>query len=503
MRCFGWLVLVASLGVQTVLAQTEEKPQSDVAAAAERPNIVVILADDLGYGDLGCYSDASKIPTPNLDRLASEGRRFTDAHSPSSVCTPTRYGILTGRYCWRSRLKGGVLYGESPNLIRPGRLTLASLLKQHRYATGCIGKWHLGFGSAKKTDYSRPLDPGPLQHGFDSFFGIPASLDLEPYLYVEDDRALHLPTEKIDGSEMRRQGGDGFWRGGRIAPGFSHIDVLPTLAEKAAAFVDARARERETPFFLYLALSAPHTPWLPTPRFVGASEAGPYGDFTAQVDWTVGRVLAALDRNCLTENTLVIFTSDNGAHWLPGDIDRYGHRANGALRGQKADIWEGGHRVPFIARWPGRVQPGTRCDETICQTDLLATTAGILGVDLPDDAGEDSFDIGAALLGRPYSSPLREATVHHSGTPFFAIRQGNWKLVLGRGSGGFSTPQRIEPQPGEAKGQLYDLAQDPSEKRNLYLEKPKVVEKMTELLERYQRTGRSRGVREKAVPGKS
>lgn len=470
------------------------------AESGDRPNIIFLMADDMGYGDPGCYNKDSKIPTPNMDRLAGQGIRLTDAHTPSAVCTPTRYGVLTGRYCWRSRLKSGVLWGYSPALIDTGRTTVASLLKSHGYNTGCVGKWHLGLGDQEKTDYAQPLVPGPNSYGFDYFFGIPASLDMEPYVFVENTRPLELPTETVAASKMRRVGGEGFWRGGPIAPSFRHVDVLPRITEKAIAFIrrqagptDGRCPSPDKPFFLYFPLSAPHTPWLPTAEFAGKSKAGPYGDFVTQVDWTIGRVMQTLDELKLSDNTLLIVTSDNGAHWKPGDIEEFGHRANRHLRGQKADIWEGGHRVPFIARWPGRIQPGTTSDETVCHTDLLATCAAIVGAELPKDAGEDSYNILPALLGEKRDGPIREATVHHSARGVFAIRRGDWKLILGRGSGGFSVPRVIQPKPGEPTGQLYNLKDDPSESNNLFQQRPEIVKRLNSLLEEYKTKGRSRG----------
>ncbi len=459
-------------------------------ADQELPNIVFILADDLGYGDARSYNTSSKIPTPNIDRLAEEGIRFTDAHSPSAVCTPTRYGILTGRYAWRTALQSGVLWGYSPALIEDGRLTVASLLQQRGYRTAAIGKWHLGLGSSEQTDYSQTLRPGPNTAGFDYFFGIPASLDMIPYVYVENERVVAAPTDSIGASEMRRSGGGGFWRAGPIAPGFRHIDVLPTLTNRAVRFIEEQAGS-DDPFFLYLAFSAPHAPWVPTDEFVGRSGAGPYGDFVTQVDASIGAVLDALTRSRVADNTLVFVTSDNGAHWLPSDILAYGHRANGTLRGQKADIWEGGHRVPFLVRWPGHIAPGSTSSETICLTDLLATAAEIVNAELPMDAGEDSYSLLRILLGRSIQSPLREATVLHSMTGVFAIRQGPWKLILGRGSGGFSEPQTLVPAPGEPEGQLYNLGDDPGETVNLYSDRPDIVARLHTLLNRYRDSGRS------------
>ncbi|HKS35932.1 MAG TPA: arylsulfatase [Verrucomicrobiae bacterium] len=469
------------------------------ASAAPKPNIVFILADDLGSGDLGCYNKDSRIPTPNMDRIARAGMRFTDMHSPSGVCTPTRYGLLTGRYAWRTPLKSGVLWGYSTSLIETNRLNLPKLLKQQGYATAGIGKWHLGFQSGDptnrnvKVDYSKPLRPGPVTAGFDYFFGIPASLDMEPYLYVENDHAVEQPTEQVEASKQQRQGGKGFWRAGPIAPGFKHDAVLPMITKKAVGYLERRTKESPgQPFFLYFPLTAPHEPWQPADEFRGKSRAGDYGDFVAQVDWTVGQVLESLDRLKLADNTLVILTSDNGAHWTPADIEKFGHRANMHYRGQKSDIWEAGHRVPFVVRWPSRIRPGTTSDQLACLTDMMATFAALLGEKLPADSGEDSFNLLPALLGEKSVEPMRDAIVNHSGNGVFAIRQGSWKLVQGLGSGGFTQPARVEPTPDGPKGQLYNLTEDISETSNLYLEKQEIVARLSALLEKYRRDARSR-----------
>lgn len=457
------------------------------------PNVVIILADDLGYGDPRCYNEESKVPTPTFDRLAGESMRFTDAHTPSAVCTPTRYGLLTGRYCWRSRLKRGVLWGMSPALIEPDRTTIASMLDAAGYETMGVGKWHLGLGDDEETDYSGPLRPGPVTIGFDHYFGIPASLDMPPYVYIRDDGLVAPPTETIDGSAHRRQGGDGFWRGGPIAPGFRHVDVLPELEREAIAFLDGREGD-DDPFFLYVPLSAPHTPWLPLDEYRGRSDAGYYGDFVAQVDATIGRILDALDRTGEAGETLLIVTSDNGAHWPVADIVHHHHRANGPWRGQKADIHEGGHRVPFFVRWPGQVEPGSTCDETICLTDVLATVAAATGREVPDDGAEDSYDLTPLLL-RPGGDWERAPVVHHSAQGMFAVRDGDWKLIEGLGSGGFTPPQRIDPGalgPDAPEGQLYDLANDPGETHNLWNERPEVVERLRARLDAIRDGGRSR-----------
>ncbi len=452
-------------------------------AAAKHPNIVYILADDMGYGDLGCYNAGSKIPTPHMDRIAREGMRFTDAHSPSAVCTPTRYGILTGRYCWRTDLKAGVVWGYSKNLIDPERLTVGKLLQAHGYHTGGVGKWHLGLGGDPEADYSKPFALSPISHGFDYYFGIPASLDMKPYCYIENDRPTQEPTLHHAGSE---RGKGGFWRAGPISPDFKHEEVLPTFAAKAVSFIEEHAKATpDKPFFLYFPLSAPHAPWLPIASAKGRSKVGDYGDFVVQVDDTVGRVLEALDKHGLADNTLLVLTSDNGAdkRYIRPE---YQHSVNHYLRGQKSDVWDGGHRVPFIVRWPGKVQPGSTSGAIVCLSDLMATCADLLGAALPDDAGEDSFSILPALLGEKRDAPIRPATVHHSIYGAFAIRVGRWKLVLGKGSGGWTEGE------GPEAGQLYDVESDVSERNNLYEKRPDIVVQLTALLEKYQREGRSR-----------
>ncbi len=458
-------------------------------ARAELPNVVIILADDLGYGDLGCYG-AKHTVTPHLDRLARQGMRFTDAHSPSAVCTPTRYGLLTGRYAWRTRLKRGTLVGDSPALIEEGRLTLAGLLKDKGYTTAAIGKWHLGLGHDAKTDFAKALRPGPLDVGFDSFFGTPASLDMVPYVYVENDRVLALPTAQSEKSPKPNYFDGVFWREGPAAPGFRHRDVLPELTRRAEQFIQAQSAER--PFFLYFALTSPHTPWVPTDDFQGRTSLGEYGDFVAQTDAAVGRVLAALESRKLADKTLVIFTSDNGAIPLPPQFAASGHKPNGPWRGQKADCWEAGHRVPYLVRWPSHTPAGAMCAETICHTDVLATLAALVGRKLPDDAGEDSINILPLFLGRQIERPIREAIVHHSGDGVFAIRQGKWKAIFHLGSGGFSQPKTEQAVPGGPTGQLYDLDADPGETRNLWQGSPDMVAKLTALLDRFQQEGRSR-----------
>jgi arylsulfatase A-like enzyme len=467
-----------------VLALTFAPDLARGAKPALRPNIVYVLCDDLGYGDVHCLNlDRGKIATPCADRLASQGMVFTDAHGGSSVCTPTRYGILTGRYSWRSKLQNGVLMGLSPPLIAPDRMTVGSLLKRHGYATACLGKWHLGMQFAEKT-YTEPIVDGPRQHGFDYYFGITASLDMPPFVYIENDRFTAVPT--VEKKWLRK---------GPAAKDFEAVDVLPTLTRKAVEYIGghAAAAKAGTPLFLYLALNSPHTPILPSKPFEGRSGLGKYGDFVMETDDALGQVLAALDRAGLADDTLVVFTSDNGCSPAADvvGLERKGHYPSAVFRGYKADIWDGGHRIPFIVRWPGRVKAGSRSDQLICLTDLMATCAELLGERLPDNAGEDSVSILPALMDTD-KGPLREAVVHHSIHGMFAIRQTNWKLELCPGSGGWSKPG--DPQArkqGLPEIQLYDMTRDVGERVNEQARHPEVVRRLARLLEKYVADGRS------------
>ena len=492
--------LIASIAIGLLVqscayteTQKQELKNEDIKTL---PNIVIIFADDMGIGDLGVYNANSKIPTPNMDDIANNGIRFTDAHTASSVCTPSRYGLLTGRYAWRTHLKRGVLYGESPALIEDGRVTIQSMLQKQGYTTAGIGKWHLGLGNKKKTDYSQPLNPGPISSGFDYYFGIPASLDMAPYVYFENETIVQMPTERIKKGKSARGGGSGTWRAGAIAPDFKHMEVLPKLADKAEAYITERGKEPKKPFFLYMPLPSPHTPWVPTAEFRGTSKAGVYGDFVYQTDDVVGRVRAALKANGLADNTLIIVTSDNGSHWKPSDIAKYDHLANAQFRGMKADIYEGGHRVPFIASWPKNIPAGTVSNENMSLVDMLATFAALTGVELPNDAGEDSYNQLSRLLGDDTGDSIREATVYHSLRATFAIQHGPWKFIDGQTSGGFKASAELKEALKEnanlPAGQLYNLDNDPSESNNLYTQQPKKVAKLKTLLKRYQDQGYSR-----------
>jgi len=454
------------------------------------PNIVYILADDLGYGDLRCLNPESKIPTPNMDRLAAEGLTFTDAHSGSAVCTPTRYGVLTGRYAWRTRLTSGVLWGYSPPLIDHGELTVAQLLKDQGYHTACIGKWHLGLGwqtkdgstlndemklTGERVDFEKPVTHGPRQLGFDYFYGISASLDMPPYVYIENDRATAVPTEMKPTT----------FRTGLTAEGFDPVDVLPDLTDRAVAYLKERhATAPGQPFFLYFPLTAPHTPVVPAPFVKGWSQAGDYGDFTAQVDHTVGEVLKTLDALGVAENTLVVMTSDNGSTEPTSKmVKEYNHRPNHHFRGRKSDVWEGGHRVPFLVRWPANVTPNSSSSEVTCLTDLLATVAEITGSALPEGAGEDSISMLPALLNRKRDEPLREFTVHHSINGVFALRKGPWKFIDSPGSGGWSSNGKGAPRPDAPPVQLYNLESDISEQDNRWETESDLLSELSDLLE--------------------
>jgi arylsulfatase A-like enzyme len=461
--------------------------------APAKPNIVYLLADDLGYGDIQCLNpQRGKIRTLHIDQLAAQGMTFTDAHGGSSVCTPTRYGLLTGRYAWRTVLQRGVLDGsDDPPLIAAGRLTVPALLKQHGYATAGIGKWHLGFGSQvpggtkvpdKKTLQrknggkrepgglglpagSRIID-GPITRGFDYFWGCSNARTMSGL--IENDKVIE-----------------------NIKP----ITMLPRLGQRAVAYVAEHAADAKAgkPFFLYVPLTSPHTPIMPTPEWQGKSGLGEYGDFVMQTDALVGAVLAALDEHGLTENTLVVFTSDNGCSPAAGTdkLEKQEHFASAQYRGYKSDIWDGGHRVPFFVRWPGKVKAGSHSTQLICHTDLMATCAEILGAKLPAAAAEDSVSILPALL-ETATAPLHEAVVHHSINGLFAIRQGPWKLELCPGSGGWSKPGDADAaKQGLPAVQLYDVSTDAAETRNVQAQNPEVVARLTSLLDKYVAEGRS------------
>ncbi|MEP4079459.1 sulfatase family protein [Haloferula sp.] len=460
------------------------------ALAAEKPNIIFILADDLGYGDVQALNpEHGKIATPGMDRLAKEGMVFTDAHSSSSVCTPTRYSALTGRYNWRTSKQSGVLFGFDQPLIAGDRLTVAGLLKKQGYKTAIVGKWHLGLGlvspDGKPTrgqraaidgvDWKARITGGPVDLGFDSWHGIAASLDMPPYIWIKDDHFIgECSTTKA------------FHRKGPAHSDFEAVDVLDEIGTKAAEYISGQ--KTGEPFFLYVPLTSPHAPIIPTDKWKGKSKLGLYGDFVMHTDAIVGQITDAVDTAGLSENTMIIVTSDNGCSKVADipALKKQGHFPNAHYRGSKSDIWDGGHRVPFIVRWPAGVTAGSSNNELICLTDLMATCADLSGAKLPDNAGEDSISFTPALKGEPLAS-TRKGVVHHSVSGQFAYRSGKWKILLTKASGGWTK----EPVAVNAPAQLYDMEADPGEQNNLYHTNPEVFAILLAELESDVQRGRS------------
>jgi len=500
------------LAVPVALSAAEGHPGS--------PNILLILADDLGYGDVSCYNDRAKVPTPNLDRLAREGMRFTDAHSPCTVCTPTRYSLMTGQMAFRVPNGGAVFTGVGgPSLIAPGRLTLPAMLRAHGYTTACVGKWHVGLTffdtdgqpvrgngieAVRRVDFSRRLEGGPVDHGFDRFFGTACCPTTDwLYAFIENDRVPVPPTAIIDKSKLPKHPYADDCRPGLIAPDFAMEEVDLVFLKKSREFLEQHVRQSPgKPFFLFHAAQAVHLPSFAAPQFKGRSGAGPHGDFIHQLDWIVGELLSTIERLGLADNTLVIFTSDNGPETTSVIHMRadYGHDGARPWRGMKRDQWEGGHRVPFLVRWLGKVKPGTTSVQLTSLTDVMATVAAIIGADLPKDAAEDSFNLLPALLGKD-SGPIRPYLLEQafSGSRTLSIRRGHWKYLDHPGSGGNRYENNPELKPfilpeaaPDAPGQLYDLETDPGETRNLYFEQPQIVKELKTLLDQSKASGRSR-----------
>jgi arylsulfatase A len=478
--------------------------------AQKKPNVIYILADDMGFGDMGCNNPDSKIPTPNLDLLAKQGMRFTDAHAPSSVCTPSRYALLTGRYCWRTPLKSSVLWPWDPPLIEQDQLTVPGLLQQNGYQTACIGKWHLGWEWAtidgasadsgteigkydestrlaleKNIDYGKPMRGGPVDCGFDTYFGVDVP-NFPPYTWFEQDRIANEPTED--------KPTDMFGHPGRMKPDWKLEEMVPEFVQRTVNYIEESGSD---PFFLYLPLTSPHTPIVPNEAFLGTSGAGPYGDFVCEVDWVVGEVMTALEKRGIAEDTLLIFTSDNGPECIQaaagGSYEHareYGHYSMAHLRGVKRDTWEGGHRVPFLARWPGVTPAGSQCDQLITLGDLLATCAGMLDVSLPEGAGEDSVNILPLLTGRA-DEPVRALAVHHSPSGRFAIRKGDWVFIDGTSGDDNKEPDWFKQERGyvshDAPGELFNLRDDISERHNQYSQYPDMVADLSRELARIKR----------------
>ena len=502
---------VTSLHLKAVVIFVVAVATRPVVSSADLPNIVVLYADDLGYGDVQCYNaDRGKIPTPHIDRLAEEGMRFTDGHSSSGVCSPSRYTILTGRYHWRSRLQSGIVGLWGAPLISPDRMTIGSLAKKHGYRTACIGKWHLGWnwpipdetknlfrttGYRGKKDltatndhreawrnvFSKPISGGPTAVGFDEYFGTDVP-NWPPYCFIENDRTVGIPSEFANPELFVKNQAS---QQGPAVKDWTLEPILPALGQRAADFIEREAKTRE-PFLLYMPFTSPHTPLSVNKEWKGRSGLNLYADFVMETDAVVGQVLNALEESGVVENTLVVFTSDNGCAPYIGvkDLEKKGHYPSGSLRGYKADAWEGGHRVPFLVRWPGIVKPGSTNDQLVHQADLLATFADILGEELPSDAGEDSFSLFSLLTGGSHSG--RETAVSCSSKGIPALRHHQWKYIAARGSGGWGTGGD-QSQPV----QLYDLAKDIGESQNLAAAQPKRLKKMQSLLEKLITDGRT------------
>lgn len=488
-----------------------------------KPNIVCFFADDMGYGDASCLNPNGKIHTPNIDRLAREGMTFTDAHSTSAVCSPSRYGLLTGRYNWRSSLQFGIvpLYGDP--LIAKDRLTVPGLLKRHGYRTACIGKWHLGMGwnfEAQEGDFhlpyygldddaeataeqrkrwqkafSQPATGGPTTRGFDYYYGVDIP-NWPPYCFIENDRTVGIPSEFLP---ARLTGNNLAAFSGPAMPYWNFEQLLPTWAKKAEQYIAARATDDE-PFFLYLPMTSPHTPLSVNKAFIGKSGLDNlYADLVIETDDVFGRILDALEQHGVADNTLVLFASDNGCAPYIGvtedgrggekALEPQGHYPSGPYRGYKSDAWDGGHRIPCIARWPAVIQPSTECSELVSLSDLMATCAEIVDESLPTNAGEDSVSMMPLFQGE--NKPIRDHLVHHSITGKFAIRDDQWKLVLCPGSGGWTHVDAEAASEGLPLVQLYDMQNDPGEKKNLQAEHPERVKSMIELLKKIVADGRS------------
>jgi len=476
-----------------------------------RPNIIYILADDMGFGDMRCNNPDCRIPTPNLDRLAGQGMRFTDAHAASAVCTPSRYSVLTGRYNWRSRLKRGIVWEWDAPLIEDHEWTVASLLKREGYETGCLGKWHLGWNWATKNgehpnetlefgaglhrerhayadniDFTKPIGGGPVDRGFDWYFGVDVP-NFPPYAWFENDRITAMPSEPKPETM--------YGNPGPMAPGWELEPMIPEFTRRAVEFIDSRGGAGEgdgdgdaRPFFLYFPLTSPHSPIVPNEPFKGMSGIGGYGDFVCEVDWVVGRVMDALERAGLADNTLLIFTSDNGPERQTPDDDgcyqraeRTGHFSTGPLRGIKRDAWEGGHREPFLARWPGVIPPGSTCDQTIGLVDLMATCADVVGAELPDAAAPDSVSILPLLRGDT-DQPVRQDLVHHSMNGKFAIRMGDWVYIDAPTGDENKEPdwlrERRRYTAHDQPAELYNLAEDLPERVNRYADEPDIAARL-------------------------
>ena len=480
----------------------------------KQPNIIIIYADDMGYGDLNCQNPNSKIPTPHLDQLASEGMRFTDAHSSSGICSPSRFALLTGTYHWRRQ--HGIVGSFGKPFFKDTDVTLPQLLKTKGYTTACIGKWHLGWnwefknspsgevkqwGAMRKVylpediDWGKPVSGGPLDRGFDYYFG-DGTINFPPYAWVENDRITEIPTEEMDINNIGFSTKEGSWefRPGPKVKDWNPYNVLPTLTKNTVDWI--KNRNDTEPFFLYFALPSPHAPIIPNNEFDGKSEAGGYGDFMVQTDWVAGQVLKALKEKGLEDNTIVIFSADNGTEsYAWKRAEKYQHFSMGNFRGLKRDVWEGGHHVPFIIKWPGLIKAGSVSSEVISQVDIMATLAKITGTNLPENAAPDSYDLSPVIKGTTYKSPLREATIHNTYANTWGIRKGKWLYINNTSGGHRKLPESFKKLTGytdfDTKSLLFNMENDSEQRVNLYHEFPEKIIEMDALLEEYRNTSRS------------
>jgi len=485
--------------VSSVMFKCTATAAESFGRIAGKPNIVFIMADDLGYGDVGCYG-ATKIETPNIDRIAREGMMFTDAHTPSAVCSPTRYGVLTGRYCWRTPLKNGPLPKTAGLWFKEDRMTIASMLKDAGYATAAIGKWHLGIGLPRQQfnykngpDWNDELESTPNDIGFDYFYGVPGGHNMAPHVNIENRRVVGIEPGLQVTDDYRMDDAmvtdPKYLLEKQPYNRFDPHQLTLNHTRRAIDFINKQAGAK--PFYLYFATTNVHLPHTPNEVFRNSSKVGVYGDYVEELDWVVGQIHQTLVNRGQIDNTLFIFTSDNGATRDPSLS--FGHHANGSWRGQKGDIWEGGHRVPFIASWPGHIKSASVCDEMICLTDFMPTCAALTGKDIPAKAAEDGYNILPYLLGKKLKEPIRQTIVHHSAYGVFAIRKGPWKLCLTPGSGGLIKRERlVELKPGQPDGQLYNLQDDPGETNNLFSKHPETVTQLTMLLDKYKKQGHSK-----------
>lgn len=486
-------------------------------AKTESPNIVIIFADDMGYGDVSGLNPEAKTYTPAIDDLIENGLTFTEAHASASVSTPSRYGLLTGRYAFRNKIDGGNVNGFGASVFEPDRKTIAHLLNDAGYETACVGKWHLGFDwqtdpegeeprqnqqtNYSNVDYSKPIEQGPNFFGFDYSFIHPASLDIPPYLFLENHQAIDdemilssdvypLRLEDTEYAWDKKHSDEDdiywdkgvWWRDGEMAESFRIEDCMGDIVDDGIRFIDNQVRNNKSnPFFLYLPLTGPHTPWVPEDQFKGKSAVDTYGDFILNIDHVVKRIDEKLEELGISENTLLIFATDNGGYWPEEEVALQNHDSNYGRRGQKGDVWDGGHHVPLIIKWPEKINSPAKYEHLVSFTDFYATFAELTGQELEENTGEDSFSFFHALNGN-LDKPTRNSMIHHSSAKMFAIRMNEWKYIDGLGSGGFTSPTRSEPESGQPDGQLYNINTDPKESNNVFTEHPKVVKKLKEKL---------------------